>query len=304
MPAAGSYDFQVVETLFLLVDDDNGATFEVQWKEALDEADAPFTTWNVKSQGSPSLEVLAASSGVVWFCGSESSSTLTDGDQTVLKSYLEGGGKLLLFGQDIGYELKGTSFFRDVLRAKFIKDSASSKRLVGAGMLEGIAVAVEGNESVGQRYPEVIEALAGATPILTYEGDGDQEVGGIAWSSPLARCAYFGIGLEGVDTAATRISLVQRLLQWFDEGTTAEIYYSLARLKQMEEIPRKRSLYQAREAVVPRQILSRSAADLQAQGSALSPKDKQVIAPVMKGIIWKLQSMDSFQSRLRRHLLE
>ena len=61
---------------------------------------------------------------VIWFTGSASSDTLSNAEQAALKAYLNSGGRLILSGQDIGYNIKNTSFYKDVLGVNYVSDTS------------------------------------------------------------------------------------------------------------------------------------------------------------------------------------
>jgi len=211
-PATGEFSFQVVDSLYLLVDDDGGRQYETAYLAAFHELGLPVAVHD-RSKGPLSEQQLAGASAVVWSCGAESSNTLDDRDQKTLTAYLKAGGRFVLFGQDIAYNLKSTAFLRDMLRAKFVKDTAGSKRLAGAAgsCLAGLDFAIEGGDSVGQSYPEVVEPLAGAAVLARY---GDDAVGALSVATDSYRLAYFGFGLEGIAGAESRRLVLQKSLAW------------------------------------------------------------------------------------------
>ena len=218
-PATGDFSFQVVDSLYLLVDDDGGRQYETYYTSVFEEMDLPVAVHD-RSKSPLTLQQLAGSSGVVWFCGSESSNTLDDNDQKVLKEYLSQGGKLLLFGQDVAYNLKSKSFLADVLKTKFVKDSAGSKELRGQAFLAGVDFTIKGIDSVSQSYPEVIKPLEGASALVTY---GDSTVGAICRADEQCRLAFFGIGLEGIDGAEKRSEVLSKCVQWMVSDKSLEL---------------------------------------------------------------------------------
>ncbi len=95
-----SFDIQVGLEPILLVDDDNGATYETYYKNALDANGLLYYHWNLKTQGSPTLSDLIRRNIVIWFTSFESYLTLTGGNERDLTDYLEQGGKLFFSSQD------------------------------------------------------------------------------------------------------------------------------------------------------------------------------------------------------------
>lgn len=212
-PPGGTYDFKVVEKLILVVCDDGGKQYDGYYTKALDAAGADYALWKVKAQGAVTSDALMASTACIWFTGSEYNATLTADDQALLAQYLAKGGRLLLFGQDIGYDIKESAFYKQGLSAKFVKDASGIETITGAGFLAGFAGGIGGGaDSIKQQYPDVIEALSGAQALVTY-GDGGP-IAALAISAGTSRVAYFGFGLEGVGGEANRATLIAKALAW------------------------------------------------------------------------------------------
>ena len=114
----------------LLVDDDTGADYERYFYEPLTFAKAYAATWEVVSKGCPTT--LNDYSAVIWFTGDDRITTLTTEEQQVVADYLDNGGRLLITGQNIGYDLieDGTvadsSFYTNYLHANYISDSTDT----------------------------------------------------------------------------------------------------------------------------------------------------------------------------------
>ena len=74
---------------------------------------------------------------VIWFTGDERENTFTIEEQSTISEYLDERGRLLITGQDIGYDLVGngsesdSAFFHNYLHAKYIADSSHSEISVG-----------------------------------------------------------------------------------------------------------------------------------------------------------------------------
>ena len=240
-PESGNYSFQVVDTLYLLVDDDKTAAHETYYAEALDELGLAYRTWNTKTKGTPTVENMLGASAVLWFCGSDSSTTLQSEEQKVVKAYLEQGGELLLFGQDIGYDIKSDPFYGDVLRSEYKNDKSGLTELQGvegtflAGMEFSIA---RGDDNVYQSYPEEIEPIGEAFQLLHYVG-GEKPLGGaVAWEGATGRFAYFGFGLEGIKTAAARKTVMEKAIAWVDTPAVS----TMTRATTLGKLARKGSL--------------------------------------------------------------
>ena len=214
VPAEGEHAFPVVEQLYLLVDDDAGKTFEVAYAQALEALALPYQVRGAEVLTSADL---LGASAVIWLCGNDSSNTLTASEQALLQGYLDAGGELALFGQDIGYDIKGDAFYAQHLKAAFVKDKSSSNDLAGedGGPLAGWTGTINSGDGAKQAYPEVVAAADGGAPLFRY---GSGEVGGVAVAGSY-RVAYFGVGLEGVDGAEARAAVLGKTLTWLGQDS-------------------------------------------------------------------------------------
>ena len=211
-PAEEDWGFPVVESLTLLVDDDGGKGHERAYRAALADLGAPYQ--EVRTDGLTVADLLAARN-VIWSCGDDSGTSLTTPERELITAYLAAGGELVLFGQDIGYATNGSAFLRDVLKARFEKDTVHATTLagVGDGFLEGLSVTINQGEGQRQRYPDGLTSREGGAAVLAYEGK--DEFAGVAVEGA-SKAALFGFGLEGVDGAEARRDLLGACLTWMD----------------------------------------------------------------------------------------
>lgn len=212
LPEQGEYDFQVVEQLFLLVDDDNGKGYESSYIQALEGLGLPYS---VRPSQGLTLSDLLGASAVIWFCGNDSSSSLTDSEQELLVEYLDAGGELALFGQDIAYDIKNDAFLPDYLLSEFVKDKSGIDALTGQGFLAGFEGSLNEGDAVNQAYPEVLRARAGGQPLVTYGGS---DLVGAVRVDGTYRVAFYGFGLEGVAGTQSRQDLLGLTVQWLGEA--------------------------------------------------------------------------------------
>ncbi|HEX6208641.1 MAG TPA: S8 family serine peptidase [Actinomycetota bacterium] len=167
----------------LIVDDDDGATFEVAYSEALNALGYTNTVTHTVGHNSsgPMATFMDDHDAVIWFTGNEWDFTLTGQDQTRLNSYLSGGAgrNLLLFGQDIGCDLTNdtgcdltkdppvtSTFIRDTLRADYVADIDVNFRPSGVDSTPYASVpTIQLNSSTslgGQFFSSALEARPGA----------------------------------------------------------------------------------------------------------------------------------------------
>jgi uncharacterized lipoprotein YddW (UPF0748 family) len=158
---------------------------------------------------------LAPYPAVDWFVGEDSvaDAALDDTERALLASYLDGGGRLLISGAEIGYDLveKGRDpvFFEHYLRASYGGDNADTYDFAGVagGPFEGLAGhldnSTEGTYDVG--YPDRLAAAPGSDVVATYVG-GTADGAAVAYDESY-RLVHFGFPLETVTDPATRNDL-------------------------------------------------------------------------------------------------
>jgi hypothetical protein len=219
VPVQGDFSFGVVDSLVLIVADDDGSYYTPHYTAALDALGKAYAIYEMsRTSEPPTAAVLRSASAVVWFTGNASRDTLTVADQNLLKAYLADGGRLLLFGQDIGYELKNSAFYKETLKAKYLLDNSQGKALSGAvgTFAAGLSCGLGGAGAEVQNFPEAIEALPGAVTLMRYDNG---QTCALASEAGKARFAYFGVGLEGISPVETRQQLLGKALEWLASST-------------------------------------------------------------------------------------
>ena len=216
----------------LLVDDDNGSSYESYFTAALDSLGSDYDTWSVESLGSPSASILQQYDVVLWFTGDDYVTTLTSSDQSNLAAYLDGGGNLFITGQDIGRSVGESPFYSDYLHATYVQDGAGLSGLngvTGDSISDGFNLAISGGDGANnQGRPSEIDPLAPAVAIFTYnvgaamasregaelQGMASSGTGAIRMDGGTYRVVYFAFGFEAINSAADRQLVMERVLDW------------------------------------------------------------------------------------------
>lgn len=213
----------------LFVDDDLGASYERHYERMAAQVQVYADVWNVDELGAPLLDTMMGYQAVVWFTGDDRETTLTPAEQTLVSSYLEAGGHLLLTGQDIGYDLveAGTSadqdFYTTVLHAQWMSEQSTSESVVGLpNDPVGNGLAMRFNDIYGgannQTHKDVIEALPPAVGSFMYFPE--QTTAGLHLYDPetAGKLVYLAFGMEGIagPRETTASQLLFQILQWFD----------------------------------------------------------------------------------------
>ena len=212
----------------LLVDDDGGMMYEDYYDACLYSADRVHHQWDMKSQGSSSLN-LEEYEAIIWFTGAEQESTLTPQEQHLLAQYLDGGGHLIISGQNIGYDLVANGseddalFYGTYLHADYVGDSIEETFLCGiqGDPISGEYAYLPIDES--QTSVSVIAAREGASPVLVYQLS--REVAAIKYEGEY-KLVYVALGFEGINAMnrdeddMVRGTLINNIIEWFQRIPT------------------------------------------------------------------------------------
>jgi uncharacterized repeat protein (TIGR01451 family) len=200
-----------------------------QW--SLDAADYLYDTHVITDTGN--LPTLTPYDVVIWAhtTGSPGSNGSATGD--LLQSYLDGGGKLILSGQNIGYwddsRNRNREFYRNYLHASFQQNTATGPggTVSGRGFLTGLSLTL--NEAAQYSYPNtaigfspdgVLPYAGHAYPILMYDTTNTAAALAIdPCGDQNHRAVYLSVGYENLgprayDRPPEYAELLDRSIQW------------------------------------------------------------------------------------------
>jgi hypothetical protein len=221
---AGADTFGVVlgPTPILLVDDDAGEGTEAYFKAALDNNGYIYQNWDEQFQGPAPLSEISRYTVVVWDCGWGGKPG--DANRTALSSFLDGGGRLMISGEDIGWGLvddgnaSSQQWYEDYLHADYLLDDSGYRDVAGVSgdpIGDGLSFTLNGPDSaMNQEYPSEVEPRSGASAVFRYDGNSE---GAIRYSSG-HREVYFAFGFEGITGAAMRDTVMRRTVEWLADG--------------------------------------------------------------------------------------
>jgi C1A family cysteine protease len=206
----------------LLVDDDAGSSYQAYFETALSNGGYLYETWNENQDGYVTAAGMLDYSVVIWMTGT--AGDMEPENRTSISNFLDSGGKLLISGQDIGWQLnhEGYSseiqFYNDYLHADYILDDSGFRSLDGISgdpIGDGLALEIGGGSgSNDQDWPSEIEPLGAALPVFEYSPGA---AGALRVEDP-HKLVYFAFGLEAVNTDANRDSVIARSLEWLTGG--------------------------------------------------------------------------------------
>ena len=164
---------------------------------------------------------------VDWLAGEDQAPfpSLTASDQTALANFLNNGGSLFISGAEIGYELHGTAFYTNTLRASYVTDNARTYSATPAagGIFDGLGTinfddGTQGTYNVD--YPDGFDPINGATSALVY----NTTSAAIEYANgPCGRLIYFGFPFETIYPPAARRAVMDRIMDFFRSCFPVEV---------------------------------------------------------------------------------
>jgi C1A family cysteine protease len=222
---ANADTFEVVlgATPVLLIDDDGGESTQTYFEDALENLGYVYQKWTENTRGDASLADIERYTVVIWDCGW--SGQLGTANRDTLAAFLDGGGRLLISGEDIGWSLNyqgdpaKIQFYRDYLHADYVADDSGYRSLTGASgdpIGDGLAFTLNGEDSaMNQFYPSEINPRSGATGVFLYSAGRE---GALRYDGG-HREVYLAFGLEGVTGSAMRDTIMHRAVEWLGSGS-------------------------------------------------------------------------------------
>ena len=222
----------------LLVDNDAShlqpyINVDIFYTEALTKANYNYTEWDVIDHNGycPNVSLMQQYDAVVWFTGTRYSQCIPVDAQVYLSEYLEGEGRLFISGQDIGYNLQYSEFYRDYLRAEYLgtfnddmnplpwggfRVDGESQDIIGGDLSFGLTWV---NTYSGYWFkPDAISPRSGASSCFYYRDSNIAYKGGIKTAGLNSRTIYLSFGLESIDNFNDRAIVLARSLAWICEN--------------------------------------------------------------------------------------
>lgn len=213
----------------LVVDDDGDLAYQDYYTDALPTG----LTWGrwPRFLEAPTTANMNVIGRVVWFTGEESP-TLDATDRANLTSFLNGGGDLVISGQNIAYDLcdpassnysvAACTFLADYLGATYDVDNSGSTNVTGDSpdmIGEGLAFSISGG-AANQSSPDGVGATGSGRVAFTY--DATSYAAGTHLAAGSRRTIYLAFGLEGISSLATRQAILDRSFDFFDAAVGVE----------------------------------------------------------------------------------
>jgi hypothetical protein len=170
-----------------------------------------------------------------WFTGEQAGidPALTGEERSHLRSYLDGGGTLILSGSEIGWDLarpgggRDPDFVENYLKAHYLGDDAATYNFMGTpgGLFEGLT---GGFDDSTQGYydvqaPDRLVGVEGSTIMLNYAG-GTNDGAAVVHTDGFG-VVYFGFPLEAVTEPEVRNDLICNSVEHILGAVDYEMYF-------------------------------------------------------------------------------
>ncbi|MEW6069085.1 MAG: clostripain-related cysteine peptidase [Candidatus Thermoplasmatota archaeon] len=202
----------IVIPKILLVDDESG-TDEQYYMAALNASGYKYD-YTPPEQITGWSSVLLQYKIVIWFTAG--TATLSDFDKQNLQFYLDGGGLLLICGEDIGYDIAGDAdkFYQNYLHATYIADNSGIKNLSGISG-DPISDGFDNIPITGSYPSEIAPYDSYGTKVFIYTGS--TKIAAIKVDTGVYRLVYIACEyFEGTDIAANKSTIMDRIIKWLE----------------------------------------------------------------------------------------
>ncbi len=222
----------------LLVDDDNGKTYENRYKTVLDSLGLPYAVWTKKTQLNPPASELAPYKNVFWFLGNEFGGGVIDNlDIASLKAHMNSGKNVFLAGIVAAPQIWSTdsAFLIDYFHAR---PGGTTPDDVAVSVYDGVpGNGLSDHLTLGiftapvSYINTILTPQNGGVPTFTFKdefGGGNFGNGGVIFSGT-HRSVLLSFAPEMMSTATIPVtlqpldSLVQRVLNFFATGAVASV---------------------------------------------------------------------------------
>jgi hypothetical protein len=203
----------------------NSGDYAVQVAEALWTFNPALGIDTAQNENIISGDVLLSDyDTVVWISGEESTgdATFNAVEQSLVSSFVTGGGDLLVSGSEIGWDLdsqnNGRTFYNNTLRADYVSDDAGTYNVMGAAgsIFAGMSFSFDnGTLFYDSDFPDVINPTSGASAALSYVGGSGGGAAIQKKGSTDGDVVMLAFPFETITTANDRADVMAAVLNFF-----------------------------------------------------------------------------------------
>ena len=225
-PAVIPFRLYLGQGVVLLVADDGPVGNSRYYIEALEKLGISYELVEFEGVAKATFGNILDYEEVIWFTGPVEDSTLTPEDQNTLKTFLDGGGRLLFSGSLIGYDIGDTPFYREYLHGRYVSFMTRLHHLNGGPsnpVVVDLDITLSSTGENAQTFAGETDPVSPAVSIFNYdqtteEGSGiiqSSGSGALAVETADYKVVYFSFGLEGIEPLEDRAQVVADVLSWF-----------------------------------------------------------------------------------------
>jgi len=207
----------------LVIDGDYQADYQSYYQNSLQAVGTDADYEFVDEGEALTQDLIHSYSTVIWYTGS-SSHTLRPNQREILKSFVENGGSLILTGQDIGFHLQNTSFYKQVCAAAFLEDASAVTMVTG----QGLEFDLEAEGGAGnQNWPDEILKIGEKSEVFfTYKDEGPAAILNSVGSGKVLYMAFGFEGIPGVQTRNQAMGLMLSAIKPSPKQKLARIHWA------------------------------------------------------------------------------
>ena len=195
----------------LLIDHGQSASELQRYQAALATLDRQVDIWNIAQQGDPRLDDVYGYTSVMWAAGDQTTLSLTH--TTLMHQYIEGGGGLILAGDNLSTQIEDSVALTSTFAVEPAATNVSATTIVGTGILRDLVF--ELNATSGPLTPDAWTLHPGAEGIAVY-GTGATAPAAVVQVDSIGRLMVVGFGLDHLSTTEQATKLLWRSLTWVE----------------------------------------------------------------------------------------
>lgn len=208
----------------------NSFSYTPTYVKAVVDSTRPWSVASCSNEAVIEGDVLLSSfDAVIWYVGRESwkDETFSYAEQVLIQNYLDSGGKLLVTGSEIGWDLAAQNignkhandlaFLQNYLRTQYAGDDAGTDNLLaGSGVLSGVGAFSLDNGLQGSYknlFPDFYNPINGSTCVQQYSVSSRCA---ILYFSGAYKLFHMGYPFEIIVGSSNRAQLMSKILQSFE----------------------------------------------------------------------------------------
>jgi uncharacterized repeat protein (TIGR01451 family) len=205
----------------LLVDEDlGGPDVQSYYEDALTTDGIDYSYWDLSADPAPPASYFAAHRNIVWFTGNAYPAPITP-YESELATFLDGGGRLFMSGQDILDQAAGTTAFVqnylhvdwDGSEAQNDKATAAVHGVAGNPVTNSIGTVLLDHSVLNAAFEDEITPIAPATAAFT---DDSAAPDALTVADGAYKVAFLAFPFEAYGSAADKAALMNQAIVWLD----------------------------------------------------------------------------------------